>query len=88
MASGYASARNQEMLGSRSALAQALGQRDSINSNSYLQLLGAQLGLSESQLKAMLGNQNYASTLSGQPNQFQKLFGMASGVASGIAGAA
>lgn len=56
MAAGYATARNQEMLGAQSALGQALAQRDSLNQNAYLDVLGKQLGLSSEQLRALLSN--------------------------------
>lgn len=61
MAQGYASARNQEMMGAQSALTQALSQRDQLNQNAYLDILARQLGLSKDQLVALQGNQQDAS---------------------------
>ena len=61
MAQGYASARNQEMVGAQGALTQALGSRDQLNQNAYLDLLAKQLGLSKDQLMALQGNQTDAT---------------------------
>lgn len=57
MAAGVAEARTREQLGAQSALGQALGQRDQLNQNAYLDILGKQLGLSKDQLAALLANQ-------------------------------
>lgn len=61
LAQGYASARNQEMVGAQSALAGALSQRDQLNQNAYLDILAKQLGLSRDQLAALQGNQQFQS---------------------------
>jgi hypothetical protein len=84
MAQGLATARTQEQLGAQGALGQALQGRDSINQNAYLQVLAAQLGLSEGQLRAMLGNQQYALGMSSQPTGLQRGMGMLAGIAGGI----
>lgn len=56
MASGLATARTQEMLGAQGALTSALGARDQLNQNAYLDVLAKQLGLSKDQLMALTGN--------------------------------
>jgi hypothetical protein len=88
MASGLATARTQEQLGAQGALAGALGQRDQLNQGAYLSVLGAQLGLSEAQLRAMIANQNYSAQIAGQPTGVQKFLGAvgAVGAAAGKGG--
>lgn len=61
MAAGVATARTQEQMAATSALSQALSSRDQINSNAYLDLLAAQLGLSRAQLDALTGNADRAA---------------------------
>lgn len=56
MAAGVAQARTAEQMQASQALTQALGTRDQINSGAYLDVLGAQLGLSRAQLEALTGN--------------------------------
>ncbi len=85
MAAGYAQARAGEMQGAQSALSQALSSRDGINSGAYMGVLGAQLGLSEAQLRAQLGNQSYDAAKSAQPSDAERYMGMLSGGSAGIA---
>lgn len=85
MAQGLAQARTQEQLGAQSALAQALGARDQMNQNAYLQVLGAQLGLSEAQLRALIANQQYGVGMQNAPTDLQKWLGTLGGVAAGAA---
>lgn len=61
LASGLAQAGTQERMAASQALTQALSSRDQINSNAYLDILGAQLGLSRAQLEALTGNADRAS---------------------------
>jgi hypothetical protein len=56
MAQGVAMARTNEQMQASQALTSALGTRDQINSGAYLDILGAQLGLSRAQLEALTGN--------------------------------
>jgi hypothetical protein len=84
MAAGVAQARTQEQLGAQSALAQALGQRDQLNQNAYLDVLGKQLGLSEAELRAMIANQQYKVGMAGQPTNGQKWVGALSGGLGGL----
>ncbi len=84
MASGLVSARNQEMIGAQGALTQALGQRDQLNQNAYLKILGAQLGLSEQQLQALLGNQRLVTEAAKQPTTLQNYMNFASNFTGGI----
>lgn len=65
MAQGYATARNQEIVGAQQGLAGALQGRDALNQSAYLQILGQQLGLSRGQLQAGQGNQQYAQGMAG-----------------------
>lgn len=53
--------------------AQLQQQNGANNQNAWLNILGQQLGLNKDQLQAMLGNQNYAATVAGQPNGLQRL---------------
>ena len=69
MAQGVTQARTQEMLGAQGNLAQALGARDQINQQSYLNVLAQQLGLNEQQLRAMLANQQYKLGMEGVQQQ-------------------
>jgi hypothetical protein len=82
MASGLATARTQEQLGAQQALGNVLGQRDQLNQQAYLTTLAAQLGLSEAQLRAMLGNQQFEQGMAQVPTGAQKMLGTASGIAS------
>ncbi len=56
MAQGVAMARTNEQMQASQALAGALGARDQLNNSAYLDILGAQLGLSRAQLEALTGN--------------------------------
>lgn len=56
MAQGVAMARTNEQMQASQALAGALGSRDQLNTSAYLDILGAQLGLSRAQLEALTGN--------------------------------
>ena len=56
MASGLAEARTGEMLAGQNALSQALAQRDTLNQNAYLDVLGKQLGMSRDQLQGLIEN--------------------------------
>jgi hypothetical protein len=84
MAAGLATARTQEQMAAQDSLARALSARDQLNQSAYSGLLGAQLGLSEGQLRAQLGNQNYAAAIAGQPTGLQRGLGAISGIASGF----
>lgn len=72
MAAGLATARTQEQLGAQGALTQALGARDQLNQGAYLNVLAQQLGLSEAQLRAMMGNQQYAVGMASAPQKLTK----------------
>lgn len=84
MAAGAATARTQEQMGAQNALAQALGSRDQLNQNSYLDILGKQLGLSEAQLRGIIANQQYKVGMQNAPTNFQKNMGALSGLAGGL----
>lgn len=63
LASGVAEARTREQLGAQQALNSVIGgasqstfARDQLNSQAYMQTLAAQLGLSVSELNALMGN--------------------------------
>ena len=60
MAQGYASARNQEMVGAQQVLSGALQSRDQLNQGAYLNILAQQLGLNDAQLRAGIANQQYS----------------------------
>lgn len=60
MAAGLAQARTAEQMAAQQALTGALGARDQLNQNAYLNVLAQQLGLSMGQLNALQGNQQYA----------------------------
>lgn len=68
-AAGYAQARTGEMMASQQALGNALNQRDQLNQSAYLNILGQQLGLSQSQLKALMGDQSFAQGMAGIDQQ-------------------
>jgi hypothetical protein len=90
---GLAQAQTQYQLGSQQALASALGQAGSqslqqqgMNQQTYMGMLGQQLGLSEAQLKALQGNQGYAqgmAQINAQQNaaKLSALSGMVGGLA-------
>lgn len=59
-AAGYAQARTAEMQSAQQGLTSVLGARDQLNQQAYLNLLGQQLGLSQSQLKALQGDASWA----------------------------
>lgn len=73
MAQGLASARTQEQLGAQSALGQALGARDQLNQNAYLDVLRNQLGLSNGQLRAAELNQGWKGQKSQQDIDRKKM---------------
>lgn len=58
LAAGLATARTQEQMGAQSALAGALGQRDTLNQNAYLDVLAKQLGMSRAEMEALAGNRD------------------------------
>lgn len=86
-AAGYAQAQVQEQQAAQSALQGALGSRDQLNQQAYLNILAAQLGLSEGQLRALMSNQNYNLGIKGQKEQgdaakLQALAGLAGAAAA------
>jgi hypothetical protein len=85
MAQGLAQARTGEMLAGQQSLAQALSQRDQINSGAFQNILGAQLGLSEQQLRAQMANQQYHASIMGQPTEGQKWLAFGSQLGAGLA---
>lgn len=58
MAAGVAQARTNEQMQANNALIQALGSRDQLNQNAYLDMLAAKLGLSRAELEALSGNKD------------------------------
>jgi hypothetical protein len=91
MAAGLATARTQEQQGAQDSLARALTARDQMNQTGYLNVLQQQLGLSDEQLRALMGNQQYAAQMA-QTNaqadsaKWNALSGLAGGLAPLIPG--
>ncbi len=86
LAQGFASARDQEMMGAAGQLAGALGARDQLNQGAYLNVLGQQLGLSQAQQGALQGNQQVA--LQQQQLQNQQNAAMYQSISNAALGAA
>lgn len=91
MASGLAQADIQERQAAQSALQNALGSRDQLNQQAYLNILAAQLGLSEGQLRALMSNQQYNLGVRGvkqqeQAAKFQAIAALLGTLAKGAGG--
>lgn len=83
MATGYASARNQEMIGAQGALQGALTagdqadfNRQRANQTAWLDVLAQQLGLTKAQLQGIMAGMS-------QPNNLQQVGGIAKSVGMG-----
>lgn len=85
-AAGYAMARTNEMNTAQQGLTSALGARDQLNQQAYLNILAQQLGLSTSQLQALKGDQSF--TLGQAQTDQQRSAAAAGAVASLFGGAA
>lgn len=71
LAAGYAQAQMAEQAQNSGLLNQALTGRDQLNQNAYLQILQQQLGLSQQQLRALLGDQQFANEATKNANDAQ-----------------
>lgn len=84
MAAGLSTARTQEQMAAQDSLARALSARDQLNQGAYQHLLNAQLGLSEGQLRAGQGNQQYSMGMANVPTGAQKGLAAVGGFLGGV----